>query len=321
MTEYLQNTTTEGNVTVAKDWRFFLELYCRSNSFRSSETRRSYRKWLTCYFTWMDETGRNINSMRSMDIITYMDHLQALIRDGRCTASTANAYLTAIRSFYKWASRNEMYPNIAADVKSLWKGKQFIKMHLTQEQSANLLRTSKARSIRDFAMENMMLRLGLRTVEVARLNISSIRDRKGARVVYVHGKGHSEADSYVVMSDMVYAPIREYLDTRKECDANAPLFVSESPRSRGRRLSTRAIQSIVKTDLRSIGLDSREYSPHSLRHTTGVMIIENGGTPIDVQKVLRHADVKTSEIYLMSIEDDQHIKNAPERLLDNCFNI
>lgn len=321
MTEYLDNTVIDDKLVINDGWRVALDAYCNELDVRSEETRKAYRKWLKRFFSWMVSSGRSLDRMKSVDIVAYRNSLQEDIVMGVCTVRSANSYLSAIRSFYKWAECKGFYENIAASVNSLKKNKEFIKMHLTDEQGKALLRASRERSMRDFAMENMMLRLGLRTVEVSRLNINSIRERKGKRVVYVHGKGHSEADSYVVMTDSVYGPIREYLESRDGALESDPLFVSESDRSKGRRLTTRGIQDIIKKDLRSIGLDSREYSPHSLRHTTGVMIIENGGSLVDVQRVLRHTSPKTSEIYLLSIEDDQHIKNAPERLLDNSFNI
>ena len=87
----------------------------------------------------------------------------------------------------------------------------------------------------------------------------------------------------------------------------------------GERMSTRLIQLIIKKGLRAIGLDSHEYSAHSLRHTTGCQMIKSGASLMDVQRVLRHSSPTTTMIYLKSIEQEERLSKAPESVLDNAF--
>ena len=84
-------------------------------------------------------------------------------------------------------------------------------------------------------------------------------------------------------------------------------------------MTPRRVQQIVKDGLRAIGLTSRDFSPHSLRHTTAVAILENGGTVRDVQVVLGHSSVSTSEIYIKSAEEDMRLANPPEKIIKNAF--
>ncbi|MCF0168422.1 MAG: tyrosine-type recombinase/integrase, partial [Bacteroidales bacterium] len=216
----------------------------------------------------------------------------------------------------------------------------FRKMHLESDQGAQLLTeaylTKKVRGVnagvtrklnsnediisqRNYAMLNLMLRTGLRTIEVSRADVGDITRKKGRRILRVWGKGHSEKDDFVVLTDEAYLPIRDYLATRPGAAASEPLFCTVGLGHSGKRMSTRTIQSICKEHLRAIGLDGHEYSAHSLRHTTGTQILLNGGTMMDVQNVLRHASPATSQIYVNTIMEDKRLDDASEELLDNSF--
>lgn len=139
------------------------------------------------------------------------------------------------------------------------------------------------------------------------------------RVLLIWGKGHTEKDSYVVLSDKAYLPIKEYLETRKGAKGGDPLFTSNSRQNNGERLTTRTISKICKEGLKGVGLDGREFSAHSLRHTTAVHILKRGGRTEDVQEVLRHTSLDTSQIYTESIREELRLQNSPEFLLDSAF--
>ena len=135
----------------------------------------------------------------------------------------------------------------------------------------------------------------------------------------VWGKGAEDTDSIVILGDPVWEPIRKYLQTRGDLSKDAPLFVTEGKGHRGYRMATRTIQRLCKEALRAVGLDSHEYSAHTLRHTTAVTIIRQGGDLNDVQRVLRHASQVTSQIYTASIEQEIRLDSNPEALLDDAF--
>jgi integrase/recombinase XerC/integrase/recombinase XerD len=71
--------------------------------------------------------------------------------------------------------------------------------------------------------------------------------------------------------------------------------------------------------MKAIGLDGREYTAHSLRHTTAATILRNGGQLTDAQNVLRHSNPSTTQIYLSAIKEELRIQSAPEELLDEVF--
>jgi len=164
-----------------------------------------------------------------------------------------------------------------------------------------------------------MLRTGLRTIEIVRADVGDITFKGERRVLLVWGKGHTEKDDFVVLTEKAYEPIRAYLATRKGVKAGEPLFTSTSRQNRGERLTTRTISFLCKEGLKAIGLDGKEYTAHSLRHTTAVSMLKHGSGITDVQEVLRHTSPATSQIYTESVKEELRLERAPESVLDEAF--
>ena len=176
-----------------------------------------------------------------------------------------------------------------------------------------------AEGLRDLALVNLLLRTGMRTVEASRANIGDITTKRNKRVILVQGKGRSSKDEFIPLSDKAMDAIEDYLITRPAAPASEPLFICEGFGSRGRRLSERRIQEIVKEALRSVGIDGHEYSAHSLRHTCAVLLLDAGVNPYDVQKYMRHRSIDTTEIYLESIEEERRLERSAEQFIDNTI--
>lgn len=191
----------------------------------SETTRTTYRKAITIFMDWIGESGRSLNTMTPPDIIAYKDSLL----DQSKSAMTVNLYLSVVRRFYKWTKFSNLYPNIADGIASVRTNrKTFRKMHLEDEEGALLLEheaqvkpvsgslgilsdrlkeSEKVIARRNFAMVNLMLRTGLRTIEVSRADVGDIVKKKGKRLLKVWGKGHAEKDDFVVLTDEAYNPI------------------------------------------------------------------------------------------------------------------
>lgn len=133
------------------------------------------------------------------------------------------------------------------------------------------------------------------------------------------------------LTEPAWKPIQEYLQERDEIREDQPLFLTEGYGAHGNgkdykphaneRMSTRLVQMIIKKGLRAIGLDSHEYSAHSLRHTCAVMMLIKGASMNDIQRQLGHASPNTTMIYLKSLERRQRMETSPARILDDSFNI
>lgn len=319
--------------TGISNWREVVGMFIASQDVKES-SRRLYTRTLSQYFLWI-ETGlldrereelkkrglplplgnKELNQMTREDILEYKDRLLS----SGISALTISSYLVVVRKFYEWTESLLIYPNIAKGIKTPRRKQAFKKQHLSENKIGDLLEYYKEKSLRDFAIVNLLLRTGLRTIEVVRADVGDITFKGDKRVLLVWGKGHTEKDSFVVLTDKAYLPIREYLDSRKGVKSGDPLFVSNSRRNGGERLTTRTISGICKEGLREVGLDGKEFTAHSLRHTTAVEILKTGGNIWDVQRVLRHSSIDTSQIYTESIEEEERLKKTPESLLDRAF--
>ena len=295
------------NVSIVEAVEAFLsECDIRVNS------KNVYRRGLQYFFKWVESTGRVISELTRADILAFKETLLQTHSN-----LTIAGYMVALRRFYEWAEGNKLYPNIARGVKSPKRKNAYLKEHLRENQIHQLLQYFEGNP-RDYAIVNLLLRTGLRCVEVIRLNVEDIAYKGGQRILKVWGKGRDERDNFVVLTDKAYAPIKSYLDTRGSTTLKEPLFISTSNRNLYGRLTTRTISKICKEGLVAIGLDAHEYTAHSLRHTTAVMLLKNG-TLNDVQSVLRHASPATSQIYTKSIEEELRLANPSEMKLDGIF--
>lgn len=299
-----------------ENWRGVVASFITTQDVKES-SRSLYTRTLTQFFSWLEATGRinNFASLTRQDILEYKDYLLA----SSLSALTVSSYIVSVRKFYEWAEAEKLYPNIAKGVKTPRRKQAFKKQHLTDTKSGELLQHFQSMSLRDYAIVNLILRTGLRTVEVVRADVGDITFKGDKRVLLVWGKGHTEKDDFVVLSEKAYEPIKNYLATRKGAKAGEPLFTSNSRQNYGERLTTRTISALCKEGLRAIGLDGKEYTAHSLRHTTAVAILKHGGMITDVQDVLRHTSPATSQIYTESVKEELRLAKAPEQLLDYAF--
>jgi len=301
-----------GNTT---NWRGLVATFVSAQDVKES-SRLLYTRTLTQFFKWIEGSKRNLSQMDRTDILEYKDYL---LNEEKLSALTVGSYIVSVRKFYEWAESEKLYPNIAKGVKTPKRVQAFKKQHLSEEKSKELLSHFQTLSLRDYAIVNLILRTGLRTIEVVRADIQDITFKGDRRVLVVWGKGHTEKDDFVVLSDKAYKPIAEYLSSRRGAKAGEPLFTSNSHQNRGERLTTRTISQICKSGLRAIGMDGKEFTAHSLRHTTAVEILKQGGSITDVQAVLRHSSPVTSQIYTESIKEEMRLQTAPEMMLDRAF--
>lgn len=305
---------TEVRVGNTNSWRGLVATFIATQDVKES-SRKLYTRTLSQFFVWLERSSKNIQNLTRQDILEYKDWLL----EQNLSSLTISSYITATRKFFEWAEAEKFYPNIAKGIKTPRRVQAFKKQHLTDSKSSELLSHFQNLSLRDYAIVNLILRTGLRTIEVVRADIGDITFKGERRILKIWGKGHTEKDDFVVLSDKAYQPIKDYLATRKGAKSGEPLFVSNSDRNSGGRLTTRTISGICKEGLKAIGLDGKEFTAHSLRHTTAVAILKHGGQITDVQSVLRHTSPVTSQIYTESVKEELRLQDAPELTLDDAF--
>ena len=278
-----------------------------------TNSRNTYRRQIKPFFKWISGkyTFDNLSQISHQDILSYKEFLS---KNGK-SSYTVSGYITAVRKFFEWLECNKIFPNIAKNVKGLKRPKGFRKDCLTIDQIKSALLAfdiNTDEGLRDYALFNLLVRTGIRTVEVSRCTVGDLRQESGEAILLIQGKGRDSKDDFVLLVDEALRPLRKYLASRGPLSPDQPLFVSFSNRTKGRPLKERTISGIIKSSLRRIDIDDSRLTAHSLRHTAVSLSIKNGASLIQAQAMARHADPKTTMVYF---HNHDRIKTGAERFV------
>ena len=141
------------------------------------------------------------------------------------------------------------------------------------------------------AIFEMLYSCGLRASELTALNLGDLFVNE--QVVRVVGKGNKQR--IVPLSPEAIRQLRLYLQTRAEWGvevAQEALFVNQ----RGGRLSRMSVFNVVSGAVRDAGI-GKDVSPHTLRHSFATHLLEGGAGIRQVQQLLGHENIATTEIY------------------------
>ena len=189
----------------------------------SSSTKNTYKRAFKSFCAFVKDTSLDFDTLTKRDIISFREYLSV---DKRLKPTTVSNYLGAVRSFFSYAEENGI-PNIARGVRGERASRDFKKASLSVSQARRLLssidRETEA-GMRDFALLNLMLRTGLRDIEVVRADCGDIRTVSGVDVLYIQGKGRPGKDNYVVLTESALAPIRDYLGMRDDSRGSSPFL-------------------------------------------------------------------------------------------------
>lgn len=156
-------------------------------------------------------------------------------------------------------------------------------------------------SPRDRCLICLLAFTGCRGIELQRANIEDFGTIEGCLVLRVQGKGRLSADEKIVVkSDLAVEAVYSYLALRKA--STGALFVSESNRTAGARLSRRALRGIIKGLLCSAGIVDSRKSTHSFRHTAISSAIRHGAPISDVKDMARHGSLATTTRYVHNLK-------------------
>jgi len=269
----------------------------------AEKTIEAYRRGLHRFLHWLAEQG--ITQPNAADIAAYRDDLKT-----HYSSLTINLSLTAVRSFYRYLLESGAISYSPAEaVRGIRGGKRNHKRsELSAGEVLDVLATCESgddhdtpQGVRDRAILTLMAYCGLRTVEIQRANIDDLKVN-GRMVLWVQGKGHREADEYVVIPREQERIIRAWLAERaKYGNAEPALFISLSHRNCGERLTTRAIRNLVKDHYHKAGIYDDTKTTHSLRHSAITSAIRHGATPMQVQAMARHSSFNTTLGYIHEV--------------------
>jgi integrase/recombinase XerC len=217
------------------------------------------------------------------------------------SAATMARKIATLRSFYKWADRRGLASaNPMTLIRTPRQGKRLPKA-ITIEQVEQLLAAPDQRDVlgaRDRAMLETLYSTGIRVSELVALDIDDL-DLTG-EALKVRGKGKKER--LVPLGSHALESIRRYTDQLRadprfngawaEGKSDRPLFLNKH----GERLSSRSVRRKLDKYLRKVGLDP-SISPHTLRHSFATHLLDNGASLRDVQEMLGHQSLSTTQVY------------------------
>ena len=270
-------------------------------------SKYTYARQMKQFIHWLYTTNKysTMHLLSRQDILAYKEHLISI----RKSSYTVGGYITVVRKFFEWLESEKIFPNIARGVKGVKKAKGFRKDCLTIGQITHVLQSidrSTLMGLRDYALINLLVRTGLRTIEINRAKMEDLRQEAGEALLWIQGKGRNSKDEFVLLVEEALQPLREYLSQRKMVHDQDPLFAQLRYRKKNPFLTTRMISGIVKGRLRRAGLNDRRLTAHSLRHTAISLSIKGGASLIQAQAMARHADPKTTMVYFHNQSRIQH---------------
>jgi integrase/recombinase XerC len=285
----------------------------------SLNTQKAYLIDLAEFFSFLREEYKrevSLDELKKIDSIVLRKFLTRLYKKGKKV--TVSRKLSVLRAFYKFLiKRGKLDKNPAAEV-SLPKLEKHIPPYLVVDEVFAFLDSIKgdsALSLRDKAVFELIYASGLRASEVLGLNVDDMCT--GSGVVRVLGKGGRERE--VPFGGKAESTLSKYIAIRdtlipKGSDEKG-LFVSKS----GKRLLDRDLRRLVKKYRLLTGI-SKQFSPHSLRHSFATHLLGAGADLRTIQELLGHRSLSTTQKYthisidkLMEVYDKSHPKQKERK--------
>ena len=145
------------------------------------------------------------------------------------------------------------------------------------------------RAARDFAIMTLIARLGLRSIEVARLELRDVDWRAGELVV--RGKGRRQ--DRLPLPDEVGEALVAYLSVRRNPHGDGHVFLMcRAPRG---PIRADVVSDVVKRACLAAGVP--RVGPHRLRHALAGELLRQGAGLVAISQVLRHQDLATTAVY------------------------
>lgn len=263
-------------------------------SFTSDNTRNAYRRDLTRFFDWAKENDLSIWNTRRQ-------HIDAWVLGMDVKPATIARRLASVSSFFDYAVDEAVTDtNPATRVRRPKVGSVSNTAWLSAEEVKRFIEAAKG-SDRDHVTA-WLLALGLRAQEVCDAKTSDLTYRQGHRILTVTGKGGRVRN--VTLPPQAVAAIEaaeesEYL----------------SPAIGGGKQNRHMVTRLVNRLARAAGLEAR-ISPHVLRHSAAVTMLQSTNDVRSTQRALGHASATTTEIYLHGIED---LDNSPTYALGLAY--
>jgi len=293
----------------------YLGIYLPGQSGGSINTVRSYRDTFSLLLRYCQEEQKLPPEKLTLERIDHHLIEQFLLwleNERNCCAATRNNRLAAIHAFYRYL-QIEM-PHLLARCQEILaipykKTQKKVMSYLTLDSIKVLLAQPDIRVAsgrRDLAMLSLLYDTGARVQELVDLKIGDVRLSSPA-VIRLTGKGNKSR--LVPIMAPTENLLRRYLDEHDKnhsVHGGYPLFVNRA----GKKLTRAGVTYILDKYLsqaKSANLVSlpETLSPHCLRHSKAMHLLQSGVNLVYIRDLLGHADVSTTEVYARA---DEHLK-------------
>lgn len=254
----------------------------------AENTISAYHNDLTQYLQFVESMGITRWADTTQDSLA--EFLKSL-KDKGLSSSSAARKLAALKTFYHYlVQTNVIQENPTVSMERPKTGRYLPKV-LSQPEIEQLL-NQPALAPRERAILELLYSGGLRVSELTKVNISDVNLHEG----HLRMLGKEGKERIIPLSETAIRAIEVYLKqvrpTQKSRPQERALFLNYA----GRRLSRQCIWKIVKEAARTANIQL-DITPHTLRHSFAIHLLEKGVDIRSVQELLGHADISTTQIY------------------------
>lgn len=267
------------------------EIYLKDIKKSSSNTLESYLRDVNQFASYCDENKiKNVSAIKQNDIVEYIDFLT---KSGKSNATTTRV-IASLRSYFSFLlSVDATKSNPVLGIKSNKSDKKLPEI-LTAKEISQLLSQpdcSDVKGCRDKAMLEILYATGIKVSELINIKISDINLQVGILHLY-SGKKERIIPMYpeAIKAVLNYcSKVRKMLVVDAETDE---LFTNMN----GQPLTRQGLWKIIKyyADKAKI---KKDITPHTIRHSFAAHLLENGAPLKDIQEILGHSDVSSTQIY------------------------
>ena len=272
-------------------WKDDFANYLRSECHLANNTVAAYGRDLSRFFEWLGT--RRMADLSVSDLAGY----PAWLGEQTLSPKSVTRHVASLKVFFKFLQLEGAINNNQADLLGTQKLWQRVPEVLSEKQ-VNALLTAPQKSdpwwLRDRAILELLYATGARVSELATLKLCDVHLNE--RYVVCHGKGDKQR--IVPLGRQAIVAVHRYLEEQRPRLAARRDVISEwlilSPR--GLPLRRERIWELIKKYAVRAGI-SQEISPHSLRHSFATHLLAGGADLRQVQELLGHASIATTQIY------------------------
>lgn len=311
---------------------YFINTYMPDTKGLSKNTITSYKTTFMLLITFM-YTAKGIAAdeitFQCLDVIVISEFLSWLEKERTCSASTKNQRLAALYTFSEYAQNRDfdaasMFRSAVIRIPSKKTPKKK-RIAFTVDELKLLLDLPGQDSeitLRDTVLLSLMYATGARAQEICDLTVCKIHFHDINTTIDILGKGMKARR--VRIPNYCAQMLKKYLLHRKiENKPDRHVFSSQTHE----QMRISCIEAIYKKYVNQAKkkhpnlFQEENYTPHSMRHTTGQHMLEAGVPLMVIKSFLGHASVQTTQIYAESSQAsvDKHVKEWNERNFPNTI--